>query len=179
MLIIVAFVISTVVAIMIPMVYWLIKVKFNVFIPIDDIIFVPGMASIILYFCGVLFSILSEKESCNNYDVKKAFNNAIKLPISIIVVYLIMVIGLPQLLTPFINITGPYSNERWVEYLAQGIILAAATWPAVAAIWIQAKKGGCEINATKLDNIMEDVDKDLNGPPPNPNKKPDTVPISN
>jgi Ca2+/H+ antiporter len=174
---IVAFVINSMIAFVIPIVIYLFLLKPG-FLKIKDFIIIPIVEIVVMLFLGISTSIMASKEKCDSYNGLVAFMNGIKLVLAVGITYAIVFV-LPQLQFPFMKIAGPLATNPVMPYVAQGILLAASTFPATASLWMGSQKNGCVLNPEEVAKINRELAEDLNGDSPDPNEKPATVSMGN
>ena len=131
----------------------------------------PGIAPIseFILFLAFMTSIIASKEKCDSFNWTTAFISGIKTPLAVCITYAIIFL-IPDFTFPFMKITGPYANEPVVAYIAQAILLAFATLPATASVWLSSEKYGCTLSAKQITEMNRQKAEELNQSPPDPNQ---------
>ena len=137
--------------------------------PISEFILVPAVCFGVMFFFAFMTSIIASKEKCDSFNWTTAFVSSIKTPLAVCITYAIIFL-IPEFTFPFMKITGSYANEPVVAYIAQAILLAFATLPATASIWLSSEKYGCTLSATEITEMNKQKAEELNQSPPDPNQ---------
>lgn len=157
--------VSFFIAFIIPIVIYFFVLKNNS--SISEFIIIPLVEGIIMLIFGSIISIMSSVQKCNSYRGLIAFLNGIKLVFAVLFTYAIIFL-FPQFQFPFMKITGPFANQPFMPYVAQGILLGLATIPAITAIWMSSQKYGCYMTQTQIQESNEQINKDLQQNPESP-----------
>tara|TARA_Y100000991_G_scaffold214221_1_gene201470 strand:+ start:25 stop:552 length:528 start_codon:yes stop_codon:yes gene_type:complete len=137
--------------------------------PISEFILVPAVCFGVMFFLAFMTSIIASKEKCDSFNWTTAFVSGIKTPLAVCITYAIIFL-IPDFTFPFMKITGPYANEPVVAYIAQAILLAFATLPATASVWLSSEKYGCTLSAKEITEMNRQTAEELNQSPPDPNQ---------